>query len=77
MRQQVTWRYHGCASCSPIVAGAVLIGVGIGFQTGWAADIASFLIKAVGVVLVGLGAITVLLSVVAWFTGRRRLDGPP
>ncbi len=75
--RQVTWQYYGCAGCSPIVAGAVLIALGFAFQTDWAADIASFLIKVVGFLMVGLGALTIILSVVAWVTGRRRLGGPP
>ena len=68
---QVVWRPHGCVGCSPIVAGGLMIGVGFIFQTGWAADVASLLLKVIGYLLVGFGAFAIIVSLVAWVTGRR------
>ena len=70
--RQTTWRPYGCMGCSPLVGGAFMILVGLLFQTGWAADAATFLLKAIGYLLIGFGGLGILLSLWALLTGRRR-----
>ena len=73
--RQVGWQYRGGAGCNPIVVGGVMVGLGIFMQTGWAEAIATFLVKALGFLLIGLGGLTVLTSLAAWASRRR--GGPP
>ena len=70
--RQATWRPYGCMGCSPLVAGGILILVGLAFQTDWAGDAARFLLRVMGWVLVLVGGLTIISASLAWWTRRRR-----
>ena len=70
--QQVIRRSYGCLGCSPLVGGALMILTGLLFQTGWAADAATFLLRVIGYLLIGFGVLGILLSLLALLTRRRR-----
>ena len=55
-----------------MITGLMLIGLGIVFQTDPAQEVAKFPIKAMGYVLIGVGALVALVSVAALVGGRRQ-----